>query len=393
MLKRLSYIFFALIAALSVFSCSSDEDNTINGDNGNDSWLRTDSVDNAILMFFPYSGPDRSELTNAFWVNIRDMKTAYDTYGRSNERVVVYICTSATEAEMFYLDDFAVKNDSVYLSHHTQCSYLQNITAEQLASVIGDMKNMARARNYSMTVGCHGCGWLNKSTYYNRFFGGNSYDYAIDISTFREALERSDTHLNFLLFDDCYMASVEAIYELRHVTDHVIACPSEMAGEGMSYDTMGQYLLGTPNYEAVCQDFLAQIKNTYWESGTISVTTCNELDSLANVAKKINLTVGKDDYALQQIVQKYDAQRPTVFFDYGDYVNKYCTDSLLLHEFNEQLSRTVPYKAATESFPATYSGDVGLYPLKSFSGLNTSEPSDNICTIDVEETLWYKACH
>lgn len=41
--------------------------------------------------------------------------------------------------------------------------------------------------------------------------------------------------MEYILFDDCYMSSLEAAYDLRHVTRHLIACPTEIMAYGMPY--------------------------------------------------------------------------------------------------------------------------------------------------------------
>lgn len=49
--------------------------------------------------------------------------------------------------------------------------------------------------------------------------------------------------MEYILFDDCYMSSLEVAYELRHVTNYMIACPTEVMVFGMPYSTIGKYLL------------------------------------------------------------------------------------------------------------------------------------------------------
>ena len=41
---------------------------------------------------------------------------------------------------------------------------------------------------------------------------------------------------DYLLFDACFMANIETLYDLRECTDYVIAAPCEIMGEGFPYE-------------------------------------------------------------------------------------------------------------------------------------------------------------
>lgn len=45
--------------------------------------------------------------------------------------------------------------------------------------------------------------------------------------------------MEYILFDDCYMSSVEVAYELKEATRFLIASTSEMMAYGMPYATVG----------------------------------------------------------------------------------------------------------------------------------------------------------
>ena len=68
--------------------------------------------------------------------------------------------------------------------------------------------------------------------------------------------------MEYILFDDCYMSSIEVAYELKDVADYLIASTCEVMAYGMPYATMGKHLLGTPDYRAICDDFYDFIQTT-----------------------------------------------------------------------------------------------------------------------------------
>lgn len=82
--------------------------------------------------------------------------------------------------------------------------------------------------------------------------------------------------------------------------------------------------------------------------GTIGVTDCSELDNLAAIMKEINQRYTFNEELTGEL-QRLDGYTPTIFFDYGDYVSKLCSDPDLLEQFNEQLKRAVPLKGIPNS--------------------------------------------
>ena len=197
--------------------------------------------------------------------------------------------------------------------------------------------------------------------------------------------------MEYILFDDCYMSSLETAYELRHITDYIIACPTEIMAFGMPYSTMGKHLLSRePNYKAAC-DALHQFYSTYqYPYGTLAVTNCSELDNLAALMKRINQQYIFDN-TQEGFVQPMDGYSPVIFYDYGDYVKVLCkNDSTLLLQFSETLNKVVPYKTHTEKY---YSASRGAVPINSYSGITTSEPSHNVKANDYNQTLWYQDTH
>ena len=181
--------------------------------------------------------------------------------------------------------------------------------------MLTDVKSLSPSSHYALAVGCHGYGWLPKSAFASkgkqqrlltvsagddagfptRFFGGTQTDWQIDITDFAEGIKMSGLHFDYILFDDCYMASIEAIYDLRHLTDYVVASPCEMMAAGLPYASIGQHLLGTPDLKALCDGFYDFYSSYRMPYGTLSVVDCHEMDNLAALMKRINITHTIDD--------------------------------------------------------------------------------------------------
>lgn len=353
-----------------------------------------------LFMYFPWSG----NLTSYFYQNIEDMEETIARIGLEDERVIVFISTSSTDAEMF---EITCEKGICTRDILKEYSNPPITTREGITAILNDMKAFAPAPVYAMTIGCHGMGWVPvesaeaRSAYriiphweytdgpLTRYFGGTTAAYQTDITTLAGGLEDAGIVMEYILFDDCYMSSIEAAYDLRLVTDHIIACPTEIMAYGMPYSTIGEHLLGDPDYEAINKEFYDFYSNYTYPYGTLGITDCKELDALASIMKEINSRYSFDE-SLQNGLQRMDGYTPVLFYDFGDYVTKLCGDADLLAAFNAQLERTVPYKTHTEQYYSAYRGEVDIH---TYSGITTSEPSKHRWAAKVTETNWYKATH
>lgn len=359
-------------------------------------------TDQTVLLYMPWS----SNLTGYFHNNIADFEKAIEENILKNERLIVFFASTETEATLFelkYQDGACVRNTLKSFSTSTF------VTADGITSLINDVKSLAPANRYAMIVSCHGMGWLPVNStksrgigdkdYWEyeggpltRFFGGLSNEYQIDITTFAEGIVNSGTKMEYIMFDDCYMSSIEVAYDLKDVTDYLIASPTEVMAYGFPYADIGKYLFGDVDYYGICKGFL-----TFYEKydvmpcGTIGVTVCSEMENMASVMKEINKHCTFDESKVNTI-QRLDGYKPIIFFDFEDYVTKLCNDDLLSEKFSAQLEKTIPsmYRMHTKSY---YSMSIGEVYLKTYSGVTISDPSLNPKAVEKNKTAWYKATH
>lgn len=353
-------------------------------------------------MYLPWS----TNLTSYFYQNIDDMEDAISRRGLDKERVLVFLSTSSTEAELF---EIKVNNGTCtrqILKEYTRPAFT---TEAGLTDILNDMKRAAPAKSYSLIVGCHGMGWLpveprqarasTKFTYHweymhtplTRFFGGLTAEYQTEITTLARSLSQCGLQMEYILFDDCYMSSLEVAYDLRYVTRHLIACPTEIMAYGMPYARIGEYLLAeNPDYNAICQSFHQFYSSYTYPYGTIAVTDCSRLDDLALLMKDIHSRHSLNDSQATSI-QRMDGYSPVIFYDFGDYVRTLCgNDAEQLAQFETLLEQVVPYKAHTEKF---YTMARGPLPIERYSGITTSAPSTNSLASSYSQTSWYLATH
>lgn len=356
-----------------------------------------------VFVYMPYS----NNLTEEFKTNLSDFESAINQIGGlTGRRVIVFFANSKSSANMFEIIYNAGKCSRDTLKAYTAIDCTQE---SGLASIIADIKSFAPAEKYSMIIGGHGMGWLpvgtspsrtadqmkyhwdNANGLKTRFFGGTSAETQTEISTLVNSLRNNGVKTDYIMFDDCYMSSLEVAYELREVTDYLIACPTEIMAYGMPYEKLGKYLLSdNPDYEAICNTFYDFYSTYKYPYGTIAVTNCSQLDKLAELMKTANGLYTLDESSSSEI-QRMDGYTPVLFYDYGDFVKKLCAnDSGFMTQFNSLLNDAVPYKAHTEEYYSTW---IEAVPINAYSGITTSEPSTNACASSYKNTSWYKATH
>lgn len=354
--------------------------------------------------------PWSTNLTSYFYQNIRDLESCIESMdGLHNQKVIVFISKTATEASLF---EIKYENEAcrrVDIKSYKDPAFT---TEDGIAQILSDVKLYAPAKTYSMIIGCHGMGWLPvnpslpsrsyekshwdyENTLLTRFFGGTTAQYQTDISTLAAAISDAGIKMQYILFDDCYMSSIEVAYELKDVADYLIASTCEVMAYGMPYATMGRHLLGEPDYRAVCDDFYEFYSNyTLMPCGTLSVTDLSQLDNMAEIMRQINADYTFDGTKRGNL-QNLDGYTPTRFYDFGDYVKQMLDQNKapqsLTSEFEARLDALVPYKVHTDRFFTATQGPLNIYR---YSGITTSDPSISDKVIyDRPNTPWYHATH
>ena len=359
-----------------------------------------DFTDQTLLMYLPWA----TDLSPFFETNISDMEKAIRQGILKQERVLVFLSTSPREATLFELVSEDGKSRRNTLKKYTNPPFT---TAEGITSILNDAKYFAPANRYAMAIGCHGMGWIpvtdrsaraalllrspkDQSIPVTRFFGGLTPDYQTDITTLAEGISNAGIKMEYILFDDCYMSSVEVAYDLRKVTNYLIGCASEIMAYGMPYEMIGKHLVGKVDYKGICDGFYQFYTAFRMPYGNIAVTDCSQLDALAQIMKEINgrytFNSGQSDD-----LQRLDGYTPVLFFDYGDYVSKLCDDPVLQERFQKQLERTVPYKSYTDYYYSAINDRI--MKVDTFSGLTISDPSTSSYASKKRETNWFKATH
>lgn len=413
--KTCSFIIATLFIVVGV-SCS-------NGDNPDGPDVPVTPVGQTVFMFFPWS----NSLLSDFRRTVEDMQTVVAQRSMKDERVMVFMATSEREAVLFELK----KQNRRCLTDTLRRYSDRPFTSRQwLTSLFSEVMTLAPASRYGMVVGCHGLAWVpvqgqrsarkrlgsqekidEENNLYKeeridkegepndlmhfevqgpvttRFIGGTYPETQIETTDLADAMADAGLHTEYILFDACYMSSVEVAYELKDVTHYLIASPTEVLSYGFPYITMGKHLLGTPNYKGIVDSFISFYSSYNLPYGTVAVTDCTQLDALAAIAQQINAAA--TEQLVPNGVQIMDGYSPTLFYDLGHLMSLKDAGTVLTAAFAEQLEKTVPYKGHTGQYFTTLKD--APVDIKHYSGLNTSQGSLNRLADRLSETAWHKA--
>lgn len=415
-IKRICHFIIATLFIAVGVSCS-------NGDSPDGPDVPVTPVGQTVFMFFPWS----NSLLSDFRRTVEDMQTVVAQRSMKDEHIMVFMATSEREAVLFELK----KQNGRCLTDTLRRYSDRPFTSRQwLTSLFSEVMTLAPASRYGMVVGCHGLAWVPVQGQRNarkrlgsqerideednlykeeridkegepndlmhfevqgpvttRFIGGTYPETQIETTDLADAMADAGFHTEYILFDACYMSSVEVAYELKDVTNYLIASPTEVLSYGFPYITMGKHLLGTPNYKGIADSFISFYSSYNLPYGTVAVTDCTQLDALAAIAQQINAAAAEQ--LVPNGVQIMDGYSPTLFYDLGHLMSLKDAGTVLTAAFAEQLDKTVPYKGHTSQYFTTLKD--APVDIKHYSGLNTSQGSLNHMADRLSETAWYKA--
>ena len=432
MIKKLFTLFICSISLAMTFTGCSEEA------------FDTDSVNKqTILVFYPWTGSKSyTGLLGYLQNNIDSICDGIiDRKGLNNSRVLVFLSNKYNHSMLYDLQYNATTKsvDRVPLKEYEGASYA---SAEGIADILNEVKTQASALNYALIVGAHGCGWTYASDWskypdyarpsvtrpsdsalngysatgysatgissfsgiqfgpdpnapLTRFFGSVSLaENAMDISTLAEGIRESGLKMQYILFDACYMSNIETAYELKDVTNYMIASGSEIMAAGLPYRSMWSYLNSpTPNYSGIVSTSVNFYKNSSAPFCNLAAIDCRQVEKLAGVMKDINAENQLQASVNLDSIQHLDGFRPNLFYDLETYVDSLHPSGYLLDQFKSQLKLTIKASDHTdEAYTCIYSSD--SFKIKNYCGITISDPSQHSVAIKGrEKTGWWKATH
>lgn len=411
-MKKILGLLIIVITMISAVGCSEAED--------------IESINKqTVFVYMPWTGSG-SNLYKYFTTNLDSIYSAIKTKGGlGSSRLMVFLSESASQSSLF-----EVTYDGKAIQKQTLKEYSGNnyTTTEGLTQLLNDVKGYAYGLNYAMIIGSHGVGWTFKEDWTNypyrakqfdgpinetstpyeyykhgemtdahtRFFGSLSdmKQFSMNVPTLADAIKAAGMKMQYIYFDDCYMANVEVAYDLREVTNYLVASTCEMLATGTPFASSWKYLASpTPNYASMVSTFVDFYNKSDYPYATLSAIDCRNMDQVAMMMKEINSQYKFDETLLDDL-QSMDGFEQPIFYDMRSYLDHLCPNTNAYKQFLSVLDKTVPNKNHTEKYYSYIYGFPQTFTIETFSGITISDPSLNeVAMRGKENTSWWKATH
>lgn len=352
-----------------------------------------------------YLASDNS-LSDFALTDLGEMRLGMAKVNNNNVRLLVYIDSDSSPRLI------ELKNKGGKLVETTVKTYenRNSVGLTETLEVFDDVfkNDEYRAESYGLIYWSHGDGWIPNPLPSTRWIGqdtgsGTHYMNIADLVSILSA--DAVPHFDFILFDACFMQSIEVAYALRSFTDYYIGSPTEIPGPGARYDVLvpalfsdGEVALevATAYYEPYYEiyDDGKGMSNTNWTGGvSVCVLKSAELESLASITRQV-LPENTDSGELRSVVFDYD-QRSGSHVGYYDFVQmmEQLTDASAFAAWKQVYELAVPYWKTT---PKNYSafggfGFGGMFSMEGSNGVSHYIPSSSkqSAAAAYRSTSWY----
>jgi hypothetical protein len=257
--------------------------------------------------------------------------------------------------------------------------------------VLNDATSLYPADSYGLIIFSHASGWLPEAT----LAAPRSF-----IKDHKDEMELTDMaaaipagYFNFIVFETCFSAGIEVVYELKDKTDYIIASSAELVSPGLKeiYASSINYLFEKePKLEAFTRNIftLMSESDAYFESATLSLIKTEKLYDLGVFLHKY-IDKEKISAVNPYDVQHFDRYSYRLFFDFEDYYSRILNDNAPVQELKALLNECVPYKDATPSFLLDWRG----FEINHHSGLTTYIEQEDFPYLNqaYKKLAWYRA--
>ena len=258
-----------------------------------------------------------------------------------------------------------------------------------MKNIISDIKKQYPSDKYTLILWSHATAWLPNNyeleqnrNIFTKSFGKNK-EKELSIFDLEEIIP--DNSFETIIFDACFMSSVEVLYQLRNKSKYTIASTAEILQTGFPYKELTLQLFDESkspiDWAKSYFDYYNSQKGIY-KSATISVIYNQYFKELETIMKKISIKEKNHIIINTQNIQKYDRLRESIFYDFYNYIEQFNLDNSKLNELKSILDKLVIYKANTETFAKKII-------INKHSGLSTYILSDRTPKILLDEYKKY----
>lgn len=325
--------------------------------------------------------------------NIESMLKGATAQNLNGGNLIVYYAPAHSNPELLQIKE---ENGVVKKFHLKDYEKQNSADPDVMRNVISEVVTQYPAAGYGLVLWSHGTAWL-PADYTDKLKSfGQDGSHWMEIDELAKGLP--DDLFDFILFDACYMASVECVYELRNKADYILASPTETMADGWPYAEIIPHLFTTDlQLEQAGETFYQHYLNDRYPYATVSLTKTSELEALKETVHNILADKTEEELYRMDLSQmqrlEYLYRSPGMLYDLADYIRQLATDEQYAH-FLTCMEKVVVYKAHTEK--AFYAAPYRAYPITGYCGLTSFVPQASLPKI-LEwykgRVSWYKAVY
>jgi len=168
-----------------------------------------------------------------------------------------------------------------------------------LSSFISSSIMSSPAEHYALIYSGHADSWMMVSEPYSVF----------PISTLSSLISSINVHFDVIIFDGCLMSMLESLFQLREVTDYVVACETYSPWEGfistVLLSTFANQILSTEQIlSSIADNFILRNSNFSGDVTDVAVTRLDAIQPLADFV--MSLSLSQSDFSSNDTVDTMD---------------------------------------------------------------------------------------
>lgn len=319
--------------------------------------------------------------------DVREMVEGMANTEGVGNNLLVYLAGKNNTPKLIRL----IRNGKGEVKQETVMNYSEHnsVSVDVMKDVFTTAFSRYPANSYGIVFWSHGDGWIPYPNSSTRWWGqdtGNG-SHGMNIPDLHEALSVAP-HFDFILFDACYMQSVEVLYQLRDRADYFIGSPTEIPGPGAPYEAVVPAMFSQTNPAVnIAQSYYTVYADKYnggkgmsndnWTGGvSVSVVKSSELPALAAATKevlKLAITIQQAHTIDLSGILCYDPYRSQNYHDMMGLIQKVKESDQAFDNFKNVYQNAVVWMNTTEKnycTPPPIYGD-GMVSMDGFQGLST----------------------
>lgn len=319
-------------------------------------------------------------------------------YMTDNDRLFVYMDNANNSAlpciyEISKNDIDNIKNKEIKPSFTYDTDH-NSASTNTLGKVLDHVYTRFGADSYRLVLWSHGSGWVPSMSDIKanirptlKAFGvdtGNNDKYSsmgsqMDITDLAKTLEKRSP-LELIMFDACFMQTIEVAYELRKSSRYIIGSPAEIPGWGAPYDDILHPLFtDSLDVNAVISSYQKNYKENHsWFGILLSAIDCQEIEEFAQIHKEMmhkycerpkevdlngvqNYFIFDDWKSMSDLPDQYDIKglMQRIITNEEDYI-----------QWETSLNRLIPHSCHDNTWYTMYTSNTQEVDAKQYSGLS-----------------------